>query len=66
MNEDRSKYGELCAVHLTNEVPRMGCGRRQVYAKIGNKWVMLTYFKAGKIIIRGKVSKQEFERIRKS
>lgn len=46
-------------VHLGNHCPRIGCGRRRLWAVVGRKWVHL----ADDIGRRGKMKKAEFERL---
>ena len=47
-------------LHLMDEAPRIGCGRRLVWAKTGRKWAQLC--DAGGY--RGRVSLKEYERLR--
>ena len=46
-------------VHLDNHCPKLGCGRRRLWAVVGRKWVHL----ADDIGGRGKMKKSEFERV---
>mgnify|MGYP000167814030 CR=1 FL=1 len=47
-------------VHLDGQCPRLGCGRRHLWALIGRKWVYLADCAGG----RAKMKKTEFERVR--
>ena len=45
--------------HLDGQCPRLGCGRRRLWAVVGRKWVHL----ADDAGARGKMKKSEFERV---
>ena len=38
----RNRYGVCYKMHLTNELPRFGCGYRIFYVKEGRKWARFT------------------------
>jgi len=46
-------------VHLDGQCPRLGCGRRHLWAIVGRKWVHL----ADNAGTRAKMKKAEFERV---
>lgn len=55
----RWKDATRVTVHLADQCPRLGCGRRDLWAIIGRKWVHLADEAGG----RGKMKKAEFERV---